>query len=486
MPINVLSWNISWEAMTGTSKPNMEPLVQRCGSILQNNLNQCGQNVVNYIDTSPLDYDFVAFQEASKWEDIYDNSIKLKTMDGYVHQKQGNSELVTFYDSKKYQLQVFKSGNININKSWSNRPYHILYLTGKSDCQHYIFINLHNEHNLSKDNLEGKLSENMKDVKIPTSDKIKNAEKIPITISHPISWLDNYNLIVAGDFNDHSFNNCWKLLTPFSQSSFSQLSKLTVKAPNQPPNTCCNVNRKSLPDRMYGDYILVNDSLKIIKENYISSHYNPDSSIFPTSDHIPIQIELDIISPVTTTPQIKTSFALLDRKILRLLNDSQDPTNATVQSQHMPNHFQGKHLMKNDKVIYPCGKITANNFVLVYALNDPNKIGYINKSYLIEHGSDLKLNPIHVTKTLRLQDDPNDPNANYTLNGRPFKGLQLNTTDILKYACGEQTDKRLVLVQKENDTNTIGYLKIESIQSGGKYKEKYIKYKTKYLNLLNK
>jgi hypothetical protein len=486
MPINILSWNISWEAMTGTSKLNMKPLVGRCGSKLANNLNQCGQNVVNYIDTSPINYDFVAFQEASKWWHIYNNSTKLKTMDGYVHHKQDKSELVTFYDSKKYQLQVFKTGNINVNESTSNRPYHILYLTGKSDGQHYIFINLHNEHHLTKDKLEAKISENMNHVKIPTSQKIQNAETIPVTISHPILWSDNYNLIVAGDFNDHSFNDCWKHLTPFLKSSFPQLSKLTVKVPKQPPNTCCDVDRKSLSDKMYGDYILVSDSLKIIKDNYISLHYNPDSSVFPTSDHIPIQIELDIISPVTTTPQIKTSFALVDRKTLRLLNDDADPNDIKFQVQHLPNHFQGNHLMNNDKVIYPCGNITGNNFVLVYASNDPNKIGYINKSDLIQNGSDFKLDSKYITETLRLQDNKANPNKNYIFNDKPFKGLQVNTTDILKYACGEKTDKGLVLVQKENDTNTIGYLKIGSIQSGGEYKEKYIKYKTKYLNLLNK
>lgn len=55
-------------------------------------------------------------------------------------------------------------------------------------------------------------------------------------------------------------------------------------------------------------------------------------------------------------------------------------------------------------------------------------------------------------------------------------------------ACGESTDQGLVLVQKLGDTNIIGYIQQKYINmTGGNmndiYRQKYIKYKTKYLQL---
>ena len=103
--INVLTWNICWQAMEGESSGSAPILGTICSTTETNpktKLNMCTTNVINLIDKLRIDYDFVALQEPAKWKDIFDNSTKLNTM-GYVHHSVGStSELVTFYNKEKY------------------------------------------------------------------------------------------------------------------------------------------------------------------------------------------------------------------------------------------------------------------------------------------------------------------------------------------------------------------------------------------------
>jgi hypothetical protein len=173
--IIVLSWNILWMAMDGfkEDKPGQKeknPTPQsdfgkHCATQVVDGLNICARNVKTTIDELAEEYDFVALQEASQWNKIREKSTKLKDM-GYVHYKFGNTNLVTFYNKKKYRLIAFKtdfiSKIIDIKAdTYNNRPYHVLYLEHKVSEEHYIFINLHLPHEINREDVESGLSKNM-------------------------------------------------------------------------------------------------------------------------------------------------------------------------------------------------------------------------------------------------------------------------------------------------------------------------------------
>jgi hypothetical protein len=75
--------------------------------------------------------------------------------------------MATFYDANKYTLLAVKVGNLVPN---NGRPYQILFLQNNKDENYYIFINLHNGHNIFRKQLEVKLSENINSGFIPIKD----------------------------------------------------------------------------------------------------------------------------------------------------------------------------------------------------------------------------------------------------------------------------------------------------------------------------
>lgn len=67
-------------------------------------------------------------------------------------------DMITFYDEQKYTLLAAKVGNL---VKGNGRPYQILFLQNIKDMSHYIFINLHNGHRISRESLEHRLSANI-------------------------------------------------------------------------------------------------------------------------------------------------------------------------------------------------------------------------------------------------------------------------------------------------------------------------------------
>ena len=294
--INVLTWNICWQAMKGeqTTNGSANDLAGTCSSSLTDSdgLNGCVKNVINLIDKLPIDYDFVALQEPANWEAIFDKSTKLRTM-GYVHHKVGaTSELVTFYNKKKYYAEAVLADTFTSNVGRRGRPYHIIYFNNIKTQEFYIFINLHNAHNMSKDELVSQLARNFNEFK-----KIKNYQQKRADSLREISkivWNNNYNVIVAGDFNDDGTMNYWQGFKPFKNTNIPSLKDLEVKCNVKPPKTCCRQVNSVQPDKS-GDYILVNNTLTIEEPNYIPPISN---NFFPSSDHMPVLIKLKLKTPV--------------------------------------------------------------------------------------------------------------------------------------------------------------------------------------------
>ena len=395
--INVLSWNICWEAMEGSETPNgtAKVLAKTCSLLpIVNGLNGCANNVIKLIDTLSVDCDFLAMQEAAKWEDIYLKSTKLQKMN-YVHHKSGKSHLITFYNKEKYIAVAVNIGTI-VKDSKGGRPYHIIYLQNKTTKEIYIFINLHNAHNVTIHELEEQLSKefnnfiNINDGNISDAHEKKNY--------YPIEWSANkYNVIVAGDFNDKNINY-WNGLNPFKNANITNLQKIVVKTDMKPPNTCCRVEAaKPLP--LYGDYILVNDALMIVKNNYV-----PDSQhIFPTSDHLPVLIELQ-----TTQLELAPSIYLTKYIYAFDIDDTLCPYNTIPKKTSFPTDEKFKtfrtKVIENMKII-----IESKNYVWIVTANKYTKEAFVNKYFdAVDHKLFNNSNYFYFMNEYIIKDDYKD------------------------------------------------------------------------------
>ena len=354
--IIVLSWNIFWMAMDGINEDDprqkgKKPTPQsdfgkHCATKVEDGLNICATNVKTTIDELAKEYDFVALQEASQWNKIHEKSTNLKGM-GYVHYKFGNTNLVTFYNKKKYRLIAFKtdfiSKIIDIKAdTYNNRPYHVLYLEHIKSKEHYIFINLHLPHEINRFEVESGLSKNMDTFFMLNKDDGNISETFS---THPteenrndtqayfqtqraidkqttpiiMTWSEQkYNIIVAGDFNDKREHTFWSSLKPlqYYNTKGQNLLDIEVKLQEEPPHTCCSLNFDTSSKNKYtsiGDYILVNSNLKVKK-------INAPTLTIPTSDHLPVIIHLSPTynkeDDATKLDPIKPPAASLDAAII--------------------------------------------------------------------------------------------------------------------------------------------------------------------------
>ena len=339
MHIRVLTWNISFGAMMGSDLDvSSLPLPQVCREKGEFEIDdtgikytQCLNNVVQTIDTSALSepYDFVALQEASNCNIVFSKSTELQRMGGFVHHMADFEDMITFYDEQKYNLLAVKVGNL---VPGDGRPYQILFLQNTQDMSHYIFINLHNGHGTSRERLEQKLSANINRGFIPRRVQMDagrahdNHNHIGPDVSdtNDISQIiktineKDVKVIMAGDTNDSGYHDYWKNFKPFNNTQFENLKSLEVKS-NRPPFTCCAPMRNYPPipirraisdDTLIGDYILVSQNLSVVHDNRVLLGVEYDAQIFPTSDHLPIEIVLKPIpTPALTTNRMRQSFA---------------------------------------------------------------------------------------------------------------------------------------------------------------------------------
>lgn len=269
--INILCWNVSWGSMTkNTNDITAKYLADYCKDISDNKTSKCLENVSQFIDESGKrkKYDFIALQEATNWELIKKNS-KLLSQMNYLHHKNTNEDLITFYDQSKYKL-------LDFNRKMESKNHQIMFFYGILDSNYYILINLHIGHRIPIEKVERMISKNME-----KNFKVNNDIK--------------FKVIVTGDFNDHGHSDYWKGLKPFKYTKFTNLKKIIVSCP-EPPLTCCvgrtSIRKGNNEDTMYGDYTLVNEELKFVKPNYIPRNFIKNAQIFPTSDHLPVSASL--------------------------------------------------------------------------------------------------------------------------------------------------------------------------------------------------
>ena len=171
--ISILSYNISWESMSGKVKNwalcsnNTNPKNPKHSSV-------CVSNIGKVINENPTD--FITLQEATDYKKLLRECPRLSKMEYKVHNS-GLDVIVTFWDAK-YKLHSNILGDFEHERPWMAN----IFTNG------LCLINVHFGHNSSSD--EYKHLANMMKKLIARIEKEKEKDKI------------NCNrYIISGDFN---------------------------------------------------------------------------------------------------------------------------------------------------------------------------------------------------------------------------------------------------------------------------------------------
>lgn len=528
LPIRILTYNVCFGCMSGNDNDRTaQSLPSNCIDTTTGTGTpelKCLNNVKMMIQSAD-DYDFIGLQEATNWNMIFDHS-KLQSKMGYICSTGGQAEIVTFYDKGKYKALATKCGDLD--KSNGGRPYQITFFENSDASEKFIIINLHNGKgiNFHTDNLQRLLSNNIHlGIVIPNDQYYTSYQEDNIVnITDILSSFDNCNTIVMGDFNDSRYQipqqNYWEGFKPFNNVTnprLSYLQNITVKSMSRPIKSCCNTEISNLSNRTYhsiGDYILIDtNKLEYTTENQIADGY--DNTVL-TSDHLPIKsivgLKVQSHEPNTVAdenspvPEIKRFKIIQEKLTLQLLNINKNP--ADKKNKSLPVYdrmykFKGDEIIRTNVLVYPNNRIVdvsdtngsnQNQYIYVYDINDPNKIGYINLSYLdkIEDNPIIyKLKPEHKMKTLRLKPTNLDPNRG-TSEANMIRGFTIGQDTEMGIPNGEVTNNGLVIVQDETDPSIIGYIQKSNLEEilpeeelgGGNYYH-YIYNKQKYNDIKN-
>ena len=136
--INILSYNVSWESMTG--KVSNWALCSNNTNIKSpKHYSVCVNNIANVINDLPETLDFITLQEATNYEKLIEQSPLLKKMK-YEKHKSELDEIVTFW-LPKYKLLYSIKGKFEEGRAWLAT----IFTNGISQSR-ICLINLHMGH----------------------------------------------------------------------------------------------------------------------------------------------------------------------------------------------------------------------------------------------------------------------------------------------------------------------------------------------------
>lgn len=245
--LNILSYNVSWEAMTSNTTVNFK----LCTT---NQLGEgiCKSNILDNIrfNIKKYDPDFATFQEASEYQDILD-MIDNNIYDNYVNTS--NKEIMlTLWNKKKFSLvKNYKS------EFEEGRPFAIIVLKNNKSKKNIALINLHAGHFI--------------DTQKTIFDKINNFIKKEIGYSIKKSIT---RVIMSGDFNRDVYQDTT------SNYIIKFIDEYELKRYANSKSTCCS----TLGHGHNFNYDHVIDSKAIITKKILANSVK--SYKYPASDHI--------------------------------------------------------------------------------------------------------------------------------------------------------------------------------------------------------
>jgi len=247
--INILSYNISWESMSGNVKS---------WALCSNNTNEnhpkhysvCVNNIANVITSKEKDLDFITLQEATDFQKLIEvsPSLKMKKMKYEIH-KSGLDTMVTFW-IPKYKLLYSIKGEFENGRPWLAT----LFNTSRYKI---CLINVHMGHYTKNEEyvkLETMLSTIKEEIR-----KKENMNKKSIPIRYIISGDFNYDIKQFGEKNNT--NNTINI----NDTHFYYHPKKIL--------TCC-INRKKHNDHII-DSLYKPIDINIPDVNYMASDHKP-------------------------------------------------------------------------------------------------------------------------------------------------------------------------------------------------------------------
>ena len=251
--INVLTYNIAWEAMLPKAN-KFGDLGKRC----RQKIDECRNNVSQVI-RDLNNYDFIAIQEIplnlDLSTDYWNKQFNLNSSDHLIYYHMDGSEgMLTILDRNKYKYIDQCQGNIKE----SGRPFLVIIAKSKINKRTIAFINIHAGHGSTKN----------------SSAVIQKEIESKCT-----KFGDIDRIIMAGDFN-RDFNRDIK------SNEIKLFGKNLINV-NQGSSfkTCCSESN-SIRHFRASDHILDSEENSTINT---SSHRN----VFPSSDHSYVIAELN-------------------------------------------------------------------------------------------------------------------------------------------------------------------------------------------------
>jgi len=253
--ITILSYNISWESMSGNVKS---------WALCSNNTNEnhpkhysvCVNNIANVITSKEKELDFITLQEATDFQKLIEvsPSLKMNKMKYEIH-KSGLDTIVTFWISK-YKLLYSIKGEFENGRPWLAT----LFNTSRYKI---CLINVHMGH-YSKNEEYVKLETMLSTIKEEIRKREIMSEKHnTIHIRYIISGDFNYDIKQFGEKNNK--NNNTNNTININDTHFYYHPKKIL--------TCC-INRKKHNDHVI-DSLYKPIDINIPDVNYMASDHKP-------------------------------------------------------------------------------------------------------------------------------------------------------------------------------------------------------------------
>jgi len=245
--ISILSYNISWESVSGSDK-NWSLCNNNTDKSNPKHFSVCVNNISSVFDNNNT-LDFITLQEATDYHKLINESSRLKNMKYEVH-KSGLDTIVTFWNSK-YKLQNKIVGEFENGRPWMAT----LYKSGTID--RLCIVNVHMGHYNMEEEFS-KMVEMM--IEIKKGIEMKEMKEIKENNKNKIRY------IISGDFNYDikEFGD--------SRNSFKLDNNKFYFNPKH-ILTCC-INRRKHYDHVI-DSLRSPIDITIPKVNFLASDHKP-------------------------------------------------------------------------------------------------------------------------------------------------------------------------------------------------------------------